>query len=418
MGEPQSTVASEAIAAGRPGVASSFRFHRPRGPLCGRGYCFQCEVPTHDGRTLACQTPAGPGGPRGRRRDFLRPLGRIAEAWPPWFYERRFLRTELVRRLSLGAIRRLSAAGHLGTNQACGAPGVRSFEEHGAATVVVGSPEHAPDCAHVVNLAQGDLALGVYPDRVLGVLREDSLVALHFDELVLATGTYERLPPIPGNDLPGVIGLRAAQRYAASGGLPRGTRIAVWTPSNRRSDVETLAHDYRLDIVWISGKAPRALSGRGHVERLHSEATVDCDLFVTAVPQPAIELALQADARAYLTSGELPILAVAETPEWLQLRAGAGTKSSGVPEVPEADSAFACLCEDVRVKDVRACVAQGFDHAELVKRRTGAMTGPCQGKLCSAAVLSVLREEGADATPTSARPLLRPVTLGDLASHA
>jgi hypothetical protein len=154
------------------------------------------------------------------------------------------------------------------------------------------------------------------------------------------------------------------------------------------------------------------------VQRLHAEATVACDVFVTAVAQPAIELALQAGARAELTSGELPILAVAELPSWVGLRGGAATKTSGVPDVPAADEAFACLCEDVRIGDVRACVADGFEHAELVKRRTGAMTGPCQGKLCSAIVLSVLREEGIDAVPTSARPPAFPVPLGRLASDA
>ena len=49
---------------------------------------------------------------------------------------------------------------------------------------------------------------------------------------------------------------------------------------------------------------------------------------------------------------------------------------------------------------------RGFASAELVKRRTGAMTGPCQGKLCAAAVLaacatwaSTRRRRGAPAEP-------------------
>jgi hypothetical protein len=70
------------------------------------------------------------------------------------------------------------------------------------------------------------------------------------------------------------------------------------------------------------------------------------------------------------------------------------------------------------VGDLRACVADGFRHAELVKRRTGAMTGPCQGKLCASAVLSILREAGVEAVATTARPPARPVTLADLAAHA
>ena len=114
----------------------------------------------------------------------------------------------------------------------------------------------------------------------------------------------------------------------------------------------------------------------------------------------------------------MPILALSETPPWLELVGEAAVSSSGVPDVQAADDALACACADVRVSDVKACVAQGFAHPELVKRRTGAMTGFCQGKLCAAAVLAVLREQGVEPTPTRARPLARPIALGELAADA
>lgn len=404
-------MASEALAAGRPGISASFRFHRPRGPLCGRGHCFSCEVDTPAGPVLACQSP--PASRPGRHRDPLRPLGRVAEHWPPWFYERRFLRTEPVRRFSLEALRRLSAAGSLPAPSA--ARPLRLYDVVEAETVQVGKPEPGDD-ALAVDLAAGDIALGVYPGKVLGALQEGRLVEIRFERLVLATGSYERLPPIAGNDLPGVIGLHAAERYAPS--LRSGTRVAVWGPSAARRAVEELARRHGLALVWSGERAPRSLSGRGRVERVHAEETVPCDVFVSAVGQPAVELALQAGARGVLTDGELPILTCADLPPWLELRGGAASRSSGVPDVPAHDDAFACLCEDVRVGDLRACVRSGFSHPELVKRRTGALTGPCQGKLCSAAVLAVLREEGIDPSPTTSRPLARPVTLGDLAAHA
>ena len=47
---------------------------------------------------------------------------------------------------------------------------------------------------------------------------------------------------------------------------------------------------------------------------------------------------------------------------------------------------------------------------ELVKRRTGALTGPCQGKSCLQAFACLVDTDG---VPT-ARPPLRPVRLGDL----
>src|SRR5205085_1266739 len=43
---------------------------------------------------------------------------------------------------------------------------------------------------------------------------------------------------------------------------------------------------------------------------------------------------------------------------------------------------FACLCEDVTVKDVHQSVAEGFDSLELSKRYTTVTMGPCQGRMC------------------------------------
>ena len=69
-----------------------------------------------------------------------------------------------------------------------------------------------------------------------------------------------------------------------------------------------------------------------------------------------------------------------------------------------------CFCEDVRVWEVAAELAAGYSDPELVKRRTGALTGPCQGKSCLQAFACLA---GSNPVPT-ARPPLRPVRLGDL----
>jgi hypothetical protein len=359
-------------------------------------------------------TPAGEAGPA--RRDLLRPLGRVAERWTPWFYERRFLRPAPLQRLYLEAIRRMSGAPALGPAPRDPVP-ARRLEQRSVGTVVVGQGAGRDD-AHIVDPDRGDVPLGVYDERTLAVLTGDRLLKLSFERLVLATGGYERLPPIAGNDLPGVLGLPAIERYGRAGGLPRGARIAAWTPPDRRDRIEALAKRHRLELVWVDERAPHALSGRGRVERVHAGETVACDLFVTAVVQPALELALQAGAGARLTQGELPVFVAEDSPDWLELEGDAGRRSSGVPDVVASDDAYACLCEDVRAGDLRACVADGFRHAELVKRRTGAMTGPCQGKLCAAAVHAILRDEGAEPALTTARPLARPVELAELAADA
>jgi bacterioferritin-associated ferredoxin len=78
-----------------------------------------------------------------------------------------------------------------------------------------------------------------------------------------------------------------------------------------------------------------------------------------------------------------------------------------------------CLCHDVTAEDVERAVKLGYDHPETVKRFTGALMGPCQGKACREAILGAIaaltgREPEELALPTS-RPPAFPVRLGQLA---
>jgi len=406
---PGPTAASAAIAAGRPSVSSSFRFHRPRGPMCGLGYCEQCVVSTPSGPALACEIGWEPAT---RRRDWLRPLGRLAEKFPPWFYERRFLRPRALQGISLHVLRHLSAAQSLPGN-----PPLlhsRRFEEVKHETVLVGDATDKTAAWRVPPTS----VVGIYPDRTLGVLTEDSLLSVHFERLMLATGSYLRLPPISGNDLPGVIGLAAAERYGMAGSLQPGAKVAAWLPSTAMGRLNDLVAHYRLSLVWCSEMAPVRISGRRRVIGVEVPERIACDLVLVGVGQPAIELAAQAGVTIHLTTGELPVLVVDRPPPWLEIVGEAAATSSQVPDVEAHDEAFACLCEDVRVKDLRACVKDGFEDPELVKRRTGAMTGPCQGKTCASIVLAVLRSMGMDPQLTTPRPLLHPVALNELAADA
>jgi hypothetical protein len=396
------TRASAAIGAGNPAIAASFRFHRPRGPLCGRGWCGQCDG--------ACGAAAGTAA----HRDRLRPLGRLAERYPPWFYERRMLRPRALRGPALSLLRHLSAAPPLSDRGVRGPP--RAYREIEAATVLVGRGP-APSGALHVNAADGRVALGYYGERTLGVLDHDALVAVRFERLVLATGSYDRLPPVPGNDLPGVIGAHAAAIYGAAGAIT-GKRVAIWAPDADLAPITAMAERHGARIAHASPVAPRRITGSRRVAGVEADRLVACDLVIVGVRQPAIELALQAGAQPRLTRGELAVLIVGEAPAWLELIGAAAVTTSGVAHTATHDDAFACPCEDVRFGDLRACVAQGFDQVELVKRRTGAMTGPCQGKLCAGAVLGSLRDLGLDPVPMTPRPLAWLATLGELAADA
>jgi sarcosine oxidase subunit alpha len=84
---------------------------------------------------------------------------------------------------------------------------------------------------------------------------------------------------------------------------------------------------------------------------------------------------------------------------------------------------FVCLCEDVTDKDIAQAVEEGFDHIETLKRYSTAGMGPCQGKMCRAAVSELLSRHTGQAAAavgmSRARPPAQPVTLGALgAAHA
>ena len=50
----------------------------------------------------------------------------------------------------------------------------------------------------VVDRRSGETALGVFGDRTLGIVGPDGPVEIRFRRLILATGSWERLPPIAG----------------------------------------------------------------------------------------------------------------------------------------------------------------------------------------------------------------------------
>ncbi len=94
-----------------------------------------------------------------------------------------------------------------------------------------------------------------------------------------------------------------------------------------------------------------------------------------------------------------------------------------IPE-PPADrrgKCFACLCEDVTVKDIHLSAEEGYDSIELSKRYTTATMGPCQGRMCQlASVRLMARETGQSLEQvgtTTARPPWAAVPLGALAGR-
>ena len=143
-----------------------------------------------------------------------------------------------------------------------------------------------------------------------------------------------------------------------------------------------------------------------------------CDLLVIGFSQPSYELQMQAGRKAVLAGSPPVVLTEGKARIPLTVTGEAAWRPASSPRSVTrlAAEAFLCLCEDVRRRDALAAIAGGFADIELLKRRTGAGTGPCQGKLCHAEMLACLAEAGRKVALPTVRPLLRPTSLAALAA--
>jgi bacterioferritin-associated ferredoxin len=78
-----------------------------------------------------------------------------------------------------------------------------------------------------------------------------------------------------------------------------------------------------------------------------------------------------------------------------------------------------CRCEDVTREKILACIADGYETPDEIKRVTRAGMGPCQGRACRQLIASELSRIFAMPmdevlTPTF-RPPVKPISLGALA---
>lgn len=480
--EPRS-IAADALSRGQWALARSFRMHRPRGAFCLEGWCQQCRTTLEDGRVvLACQTAVGQARLAAIPRRGL--VGRIAERLPPWFYEHRFLRPRFLRQWYLARLRGLSAA----PNFPLGSPSRSGrYEELDCDCLVIGGGlsglEAAAELAkegNRVTLVEADrlggrarfsatrqtrardlarliaqsvachektLCVALYrsPSRALCVT-DDGTMLIRFDRIVVATGAYDQLPLVPGNDLPGIFGVRAFERLVHDAALPRATRIGIYGDCAEVERALQCAGAHGLAVAWIAGPGELpATSVVAHAQRTlscirgwnrvrsaileHGEA-LPCDLLVAAHSRPARELeaqwrdVTQLDARDEAATSDQVLLgadAATGARETFTHQTAAGAHNDHTARVASAalsDDAMVCLCEDVRVWHVRRAIADGYRDVELVKRHTGIGTGPCQGKLCHGGLLQCLREAGlAERLPTP-RPFVRPMPLALFAGRS
>jgi len=78
-----------------------------------------------------------------------------------------------------------------------------------------------------------------------------------------------------------------------------------------------------------------------------------------------------------------------------------------------------CRCEDVTRETILACIADGYETLDEIKRVTRAGMGPCQGRTCRNLIaFELARIYGVpmdEVLMTTFRPPVKPFSLGALA---
>ncbi len=448
-GEP---LAVALLAADQVVLSRSFRFHRPRGLMCSTGQCGWCECEV-DGRpsVRSCRVPVREGlVARGEHawpsveRDLLSCVGLLSRWIPPTFYHHRFLRPRRLRKRYLDVLRWFGGRGRLRVGERSapvgriaerlvtdvlviggGRAGVAASiaaAEAGSGVILLEADRPVAEMAGVRVLA-GVTAVGWYGGMV-AALGDGVAYEITARHVVAATGSYERVPLVPGADRPGVMSARTVIGLLDRDGhgiLPGRRALLVG------SGQELAAASERLGRAGVSAthgpigtSSLVAVHGGHRVTGASSDINgkpkrIAVDLVVFGDRSPNLDLVLAAGAAVERRGDTLvPVLdpdGRTTVPTLSVVGSAAGRADGRGPSRAHAHpDAMVCFCEDVRVREIRAELAAGYTDPELVKRRTGALTGPCQGKSC---LQAFARLAGTDTVPT-ARPPLRPVRLGDL----
>jgi sarcosine oxidase subunit alpha len=216
---------------------------------------------------------------------------------------------------------------------------------------------------------------------------------------------------------------------------------AVLAPLDRL-DVDGAERQYDCDLVVVSGGAAPATS---LVAQAGAKSTYDSESGVFRIGELPEDVHAAGDLKgapgleAVLSSGELAGLDAAHA-----VGVGDGssrTRAQGARDrleelakerpsvaVPPAvagagrgGKCFACFCEDVTAKDIKASIAEGYDSIELSKRYTTVTMGPCQGRMCQLTSVRIMGAETGQTLEqvglTTARPPWSSVPLGALAGR-
>jgi sarcosine oxidase subunit alpha len=343
------SVASALLAAGRPLVARSAKYHRPRGPFCLSGSCGSCLVRVSglpDQR--ACRTACRDGlsvETQNAVPDAAHDLLGVIDVAYPHGLDHHHLMTWnlLANRAAVAVSRRMAGLGRLPPASAAIGAGPAPVEERWDALVVGAGPAGIaaaaalagagrrvlvadaeprpggrlrarlqlpgdPDLAWVeralgrVAAAGGEIATGA---AVLGLFTDGGapLAALGADapgaplrlvrpgRVLLCTGGTPQPPALEDGDRPGVHAARALLAALAEHGVVPGRRAVVLGEGAEAAGVAERLRAAGMEAEQVAGGAGR-VRGRARVRALDlPDRRVRCDCVAVATPPvPATEL--------------------------------------------------------------------------------------------------------------------------------
>ncbi|MBU6360671.1 MAG: (2Fe-2S)-binding protein [Chloroflexi bacterium] len=260
----------------------------------------------------------------------------------------------------------------------------------------------------------GQEVVGIYPELMVVARTDTGMLHIHaHDEVVVATGAAEIQPVAPGNHLRGIVTPRAATHLAAKG-VALGRVVVV-----ESGGAVNLSTSPALNIV-----AHR----KGQVLQFEGLDTLKA---VVIQDDNGLSQRIECDT-AVVGLGFTPRDLLVRMAAGLKVRAvGDAAREADLPPCPNAG--MVCSCSSVSAADLQRVWDQGFHEMELVKRATLAGTGPCQGVVCVPHMRSFLATRTAAADPSAmpditrlskvqapftARPVVRQLTLGEVAAGA
>jgi glycine cleavage system aminomethyltransferase T len=244
----------------------------------------------------------------------------------------------------------------------------------------------------VLDAEEGDEVVAIYAGPTLVVRTPTVMLHIHARDIVVATGTADIHPVVPGSRLTGLVTARAAERLHAAG-VALGAAIAVGRPPDG------------VPCTPIAGRIVRFDGDSdGHVravvtadEWIGAETTTPCDTAILDLGRaPRDVLARMA--------GEVAVQVV-------------GPAGGDHPLPPAPTEGVICPCMGTTVADLEEAWDRGYQELELLKRSSQACLGTCQGGVCLPHVRSwIAARTGLVPAPFTARPATRQITLAEAAA--